>query len=58
MKLSRRNFVGATTAALVGAPLLNSARAAVGNDDPLNVRSDFPLLKTTNFVRRQVYLDI
>lgn len=50
MKISRRNFVGATTAAMVAAPMLTSARAAVGNDDPLGVRSDFPLLKTTNFL--------
>ncbi|MDG1859541.1 MAG: aminotransferase class V-fold PLP-dependent enzyme, partial [Emcibacteraceae bacterium] len=50
MKISRRDFVGATTAAMVAAPLLTTARAAVGNDDPLGVRSDFPLLKTTNFL--------
>lgn len=51
MDISRRKFVGATTAALVASPMLTAARAAVtGNDDPLGVRSDFPLLKTTNFL--------
>lgn len=51
MKLSRRNFVSLTSAAMVASPMLKQARAATGSaDDPLGIRSDFPLLKTTNFL--------
>lgn len=50
MKISRRNFVATTTAAMVASPLLKEARATASNHDPLGVRSDFPLLKTTNFL--------
>ncbi|MBT5074713.1 MAG: aminotransferase class V-fold PLP-dependent enzyme [Kordiimonadaceae bacterium] len=51
MKISRRNFVNLTSAAMVAAPMLKSARAATTSaDDPLGIRADFPLLKTTNFL--------
>lgn len=51
MKISRRNFVNLTSAAMVAAPMLSKARAQSGNsDDPLGIRGDFPLLKTTNFL--------
>lgn len=51
MKLTRRNFVNLTSAAMVAAPMLSTARAQTNaSDDPLGVRGDFPLLKTTNFL--------
>lgn len=51
MDITRRKIVGATSAALVVTPMLSAARAASpGQDDPLGVRSDFPLLKTTNYL--------
>ncbi|MEZ5758068.1 MAG: aminotransferase class V-fold PLP-dependent enzyme [Emcibacteraceae bacterium] len=51
MKISRRNFVNLGTAAVVASPLLGKARAATLRDiDPLGVRNDFPILKTTNYL--------
>ncbi|MCC3862235.1 aminotransferase class V-fold PLP-dependent enzyme [Pseudemcibacter aquimaris] len=51
MDITRRKFVGATSAALVASPMLTAARAASNShDDPLGIRSDFPLLKTTNYL--------
>jgi len=51
MKISRRGFVNLTTAAMVASPMLTKARAqASAEDDPLGIREDFPLLKTTNFL--------
>ena len=51
MKITRRNFVNLTSAAMVAAPMLKKARAASNSlEDPLGIRNDFPLLKTTNFL--------
>ncbi len=51
MKINRRNFVNLTSAAMVATPLLTKARAQSNmSADPLGVRNDFPLLKTTNFL--------
>lgn len=51
MKINRRNFVNLTSAAMVASPLLTKARAQTSmSSDPLGVRNDFPLLKTTNFL--------
>jgi len=51
MKISRRNFVNLTSAAMVAAPMLSKARAKSNtSDDPLGIRDDFPILKTTNFL--------
>ena len=49
MKITRRTFVNLTSAAVVAAPIVTSVRAATV-DDPLGIRADFPLLKTTNFL--------
>ena len=50
MKITRRTFVNLTSAAMVAAPYVGSASAQVSDDDPLGIRGDFPLLKTTNFL--------
>ena len=51
MEISRRNFVNITTVALVASPMLQHARAATSEShDPLGIRNDFPILKTTNFL--------
>lgn len=51
MKINRRDFVNLTSAAMVATPLLTKARAQSNmSADPLGVRNDFPLLKTTNFL--------
>lgn len=50
MKITRRTFVNLTSAAMVAAPYVGSAKAQSRGDDPLGIRGDFPLLKTTNFL--------
>ncbi len=49
MKITRRTFVNLTSAAMVAAPYAAKAQSG-GSDDPLGIRSDFPLLKHTNFL--------
>jgi selenocysteine lyase/cysteine desulfurase len=51
MKISRRTFVNLASAAIVSASTVKTVNAATNKtDDPFGIRSDFPLLKNTNYL--------